>query len=97
MYPSQAVDTFVICYTRPSDVWAAYSVKTGQVGIGDDPKEALGNAISATDQNIGSATDHDNAHTFNVTHELMLTLARIAQPWTEGACAPGVVYKYEPT
>jgi hypothetical protein len=95
MSSSEVTDTYIICYTRPSKVWAAYSIKTGQAGTGADPKEALANGINAADQVIGSASDHDDAHTFNSLHELMLTLARISQPLPDGECVPGVVYKYE--
>jgi len=95
MNSSQATDTYVICYTKPGNVWTAFSLSTRQVGVGTNPKEALANCINAADQVVGSAIDHDDAHLSNSARDLMLTLAKIAQPLPEGECSPGVVYKYE--
>jgi hypothetical protein len=97
MTSPEPTDTYVICYTKPGNLWTAYSIRTRQVGVGTDPKEALANGVNAADQVVGSATERNDAHLSNPARDLMLTLARIAQPLTEGACAPGVVYKYERT
>lgn len=95
MNPSRATDTFVICYTKPSDFWAAFSVKTRQGGTGATPRKALANAISAVDQAQKSPIPHSVPYVSNASYDLMLTLAKIAQPLTDGECIPGVVYKHE--
>ena len=95
MSSSEYTDTYVIYYTKPGDLWVAFSTRTRQVGIGTYPKEALANGINAADQVVKSAAKPSAPHVSNSSHELMLTLAKIARPMTEGACAPGVVYKYE--
>jgi len=95
MTSSEPTDTFVIYYTKPRDLWAAFSIQTRQVGVGANPKEALANAIAAAHQAIEASAEHIGAHVCNATYELMLTLGRVAQPLTDGECSPGLVYKYE--
>ncbi len=95
MSSSKHTDTYVICYTEPGDLWVAFSTMTRQVGVGTYPKEALANGINAADRVAKSATKPSDPYVSKASHELMLTLAKIACPMTEGACAPGVVYKYE--
>ena len=92
---SDPIDTFVICYTKPGNLWVAFSIKTRQFGVGAHPKEALANGISAADRAENPATQPCVPPISHSSHELMLTLAKLAHPITEGACAPGVVYKYE--
>ena len=95
MASSESTDTFVICYTEPTGLWAAYSIKTRQVGVGDSPKEALANGMNAVDQAIEASSEYPNMHVRSTSHELMQTLAETALPLTDGECSPGVVYTYE--
>ena len=88
-------DTYVICCTGPRHLWIAYSLKTCQIGTGMRPKEALADAIEAADQAMESATEPRHPHRFKSATELILSLAKIAQPMTGEECTPGVVYKYE--
>jgi len=97
MTGSQIIDTYVICYGKPSNLWAAFSTKTHQVGMGSNPKEALANGISAADQAVESGNDQINNQGLNCSHQLLLSLARVAQSLPEGEFAQGVVYKYERT
>lgn len=87
-------DTFVICYAEPSGLWAAYSIQTRQVGVGDSPKEALANGMRAVDQAIEASGEYPNTHVCSLSHELMRILAETALPLTDGECSPGVVYIY---
>jgi len=59
------------------------------------PKEALVDGIEAADQAMESATEPRDTHRFKSAPELILSLAKIAQPITGEECTPGVVYKYE--
>lgn len=97
MSSSEYTDTYVIHYTQPGDLWVAFSTKTRQVGIGSYPKEALANGINAADQVVKSAAQRSGPYVSSASYELMLTLAKIAHPMTEGTYTPGVVYKYERT
>ncbi len=95
MAVSELNDTYVIFCGIRSDHWVAISLRTHQFGAGTNPQDALANGIKAADQAAGSVSEHDNAHVSNSSRELLKTLAQTAQALTEGACAPGVVYKYE--
>ena len=97
MNSSPATDTYVICYSETANLWTAYSVKTRQVGGGTNPAEALTNAVENADRAMASDIVHSNACQTNSSHELMLTLAKIARPIRQGEYTPGVVYKYERT
>jgi hypothetical protein len=95
MISPEPTDTYVICYTEPSGLWAAYSIKTGKVGVGNDPKEALANGMNAVDEAIEASGEYPKTHVYSSSHELMQTLAETALPLTDGECSPGVVYTYE--
>jgi len=87
-------DTYVICYTKPGDLWVAFSIRDRQLCAGSNPKEALANCINVTDQ-VAESTTGNSEICLNSSHALVLTLAKIAKPIPEGECTPGVVYKYE--
>ena len=95
MTSPEPTDTYVICYASPSNLWAAYSIKTRQVGLGASPREALANGMNAVDQAIEASGEYPKAHVCSSSHELMQTLAETALPLTDGECSPGVVYTYE--
>jgi hypothetical protein len=92
---AEYADTYVICYTKPANLWVAFNIRTRQVSIGSCPKEALANGINAADQVVKSATRYSDPHVSNASYELMLTLAETAQPLPKNECTPGVIYKHE--
>jgi hypothetical protein len=96
MDSSQSNDTYVICFAAPSNLWVAFSTKTRQIGMAPAAREALIEGIEAADHEVAeSAREREGTHGNKSSHELILALAKIAQPMTEEECKPGVVYKYE--
>jgi len=95
MSSSQTADTFVIFYAERSNCWAAISLQTRQVGIGDNPKDALANALAYAKQAAEAPPESQRAHVCTTSQELMHILGKTAQPLPDGEYAPGVVYKYE--
>ena len=87
MDPSQATETFVIFYAKPSNCWAAFGLNTRQLGLGANPQQALANSAK-------SSARHTNAHGRDVSYELMQILGKTAQPLPAGDCTPGVVYTH---
>jgi len=91
MSSSESPDTYIIRCTNQDNRWAAFNLQTRRAGVGSNPKEALADALRLAE----TVSEPNDPYAYDTAYDLMLTLAKIAQPLPEGEYTSGVVYRYD--
>ena len=88
-------DKYIIVYSDSRECWTALSTQLGLHGTGKSPEKALEKGIQAVDLFIGLANEMQCSETLKPAPELILELAKIAEPLNGKDYIRGVVYKYK--
>ena len=85
-------DTYVIHYTEHCQCWTAVSIEVGLARTGNSPPEALDHCIRAVDRLIEMTKRHGCTYPIKPVPELVLKLAKTAQPMPNNDDISGTVY-----
>lgn len=88
------IDEYVVIYIGRHG-WSAVGIKTGQTGIGHSPRDAINNAIKATDDFIRLRKQRGSTDPIKPAPKTMSVLARSARPLGERDFDRGAVYRFE--
>lgn len=88
-------DEYIILYSDSHECWTALSTQVGLQGRGESPEKALDEGIKAMDKFIELTREIRCSGAIKPISDMILELAKIAEPLNEKNCIPGVIYKHE--
>ena len=72
------METCVIYESKKDNCWIAHSLRTDQIGTGDDPLEALADLLVAVDQLLELAQEESDIEVFRPAPKYIQNMARRA-------------------